>query len=399
MRAEALSLIAVLALAGLADPVGAEYKFFGPRGSFAVEVSLENPGANRLRLPIYRNAITSLAVVGDYAIGGTTARKGLSPFIFAVSLSRKNLEEAFDLGMVLPYQHSVQSGFARGQQGELYAGTMPDAEGGSGHLIKVRISSGKLKVIDLGVAVEGEGVFALAGDAERGVLYGISHPTGKFFTYEINSGETAVYDQTSPDKRQQAYYHHYSLEPEQYLSRSLVLDSEGRVYGSRPINKIFRFNPATGSIEILSGELPEVWGRRPLGRVDSWAAAADGTLYGGNAGDGQLFKLDPATGRVTNLGKPIMMNRIKGLAFGADGRLYGVAGSLPGYAHLFYYEPQGKGFVDLGNPDFPLYVPEIAERLPWRGFQIATVTASEDGRYILLGEEESQSQLMVFPVR
>ena len=40
-----------------------EYTFFTPPGSFTVEVSLEN--SPYLRLPIYRNAITSLEVVGD----------------------------------------------------------------------------------------------------------------------------------------------------------------------------------------------------------------------------------------------------------------------------------------------------------------------------------------------
>jgi sugar lactone lactonase YvrE len=399
MKTGTLILAIVLALTGLAGPAAAEYKFFSPPGCFAVEVSLENPGPGRLRLPIHRNAITSLAVLGDYAIGGTSADRGLTPFIFAASLTTRNLEQAFDLGAILPDQRSVQSGFARGAEGDLYAGTMPDTEGAGGHLIRVRLAEGRLEVKDLGIAVKSEGIFALAADPGRGVLYGITHPGGKFFTHEIDGGKTTVYDQTAPDRKQQAYYHHYAWEPEDYLCRSLVLDRQGRVYGSMPINKIFRFDPESGDIEILPDELPEVWGRRPLGRVDSWALAPDGSLYGGNAGDGQLFRVDPATGKITNLGKPIMMNRLKGLAFGGDGRLYGVAGALPGYAHLFYYEPEGKGFVDLGNPDFPLHAPEIAGRLVWRGFQIATVAASEDGRYILLGEEESQSQLMIFPVK
>lgn len=120
-------------------------------------------------------------------------------------------------------------------------------------------------------------------------------------------------------------------------------------------------------------------------------------LYGGNAADGQLFRLDPSSGRVVNLGKPIMMNRMKGLAFGGDGLLYGVAGAPPGYAHLFVYDPQNGGFKDLGNPGSLMLAPEIAENIPWRGFNFATVTVSPDGRWLLLGEEESQSQLMIFP--
>ena len=112
-----------------------------------------------------------------------------------------------------------------------------------------------------------------------------------------------------------------------------------------------------------------------------------------------MFRLDPATDRVTNLGKAAQMPRLKGLAFGADGKLWGVAGAAPGYAHLFSFDPNGQGFVDLGNPDFQMHAPGIEQGIAWRGYQFGAVAASEDGRWIVLGEEESLSQLMVFPVK
>jgi hypothetical protein len=377
-------------------PLAAQFEFFSPKGSFAVEVSLEN--AKRLRLPIYRNAITSLTCIGDYAIGGTRANKGLSPFLFAVSLTSQRLEAALDLAKILPGQRSIQSGFGR-VGNVLYAGTMPDKEGSSGHLIKVQFTGKRFEVSDLGEPVKGEGIFALTIGIRRKMLYGITHPSGNFFTYNIQTGQVEVYEETAVTERQLGYYHQYAIEPEDFLSRALVVDKSGRIYGSKPVNSVFRFNPQTGNLVTLKDELPVVWGRRALGRVDAWAVAPDGTLYGGNAGDGQLFKIDPATGSLTNLGKPVMMPRLVGLAFGGNGKLYGVAGALPGYAHLFVYDPASGGFADLGNPRFPLNAPEIAGELPWRGFQIATVAASEDGSYILMGEDESLSQLMVFPVK
>jgi hypothetical protein len=136
-----------------------------------------------------------------------------------------------------------------------------------------------------------------------------------------------------------------------------------------------------------------------LGRVDAWAVAPDGSLYGGNAGDGQLFRLDPATGKVTNLGKPAMMPRMTGLGFAADGKLYGVTGGEPGYAHLFSWDPAGRGFVDLGNPRFTMTEPGIEQGIAWRGFQIGTLAVSEDGRYVVMGEDEALSQIMVFSVK
>jgi hypothetical protein len=207
-----------------------------------------------------------------------------------------------------------------------------------------------------------------------------------------------VFTETAPSDRTVGYLHHYGLEAEDFLSRALVVDQQGRVYGSQPGGKVFRFEPDTEQFEILQDPLPEVWGRATLARVDSWAVSAEGLLFGGNAADGQLFKIDPGRGSLTNLGKPIMMPRLKALAFAGDGKLYGIAGGKPGYAHLFSYEPEGKGFHDLGNPRFTMVAPGMEQWIFWRGFQIATMAVSEDGRYVVMGEEEALSQLMVFSV-
>ncbi|MCX6621888.1 MAG: hypothetical protein NTY38_12610 [Acidobacteria bacterium] len=383
---------AIFLLLTLPALAAAQFTFFDPPGSYTVEVSLDN--APVLRLPIDRNAITSLEVVADYAIGGTAARPGLSPILFAVSLPRRKLERVLDLATVIPNQQALPTGFARGANGELYAGTLP-----GGHLIRVRLTADSIAVDDLGTPAPGEGILAIAANPKTRTLYGITHPTGKFFTYDLDSRQSTLYDQTTFSRRERGILREYSLQPSDILSRRLILDQKGRVYGSKPVNKLFRFDPEAKSIEILQDELPEGWGRRALGRVDAWAAAPNGTLYGGSAAEGQLFRLDPATGRVTNLGKPAQMPRLKGLAFAADGKLYGVAGGSPGYAHLFSYDPNGRGFTDLGNPNFEMKAPGLEQGIAWRGYQFATVAVTEDGRNILLGEEESLSQLMVFPVK
>jgi hypothetical protein len=131
--------------------------------------------------------------------------------------------------------------------------------------------------------------------------------------------------------------------------------------------------------------------------VDAWAIAPDGKMYGSNAADGQLFTLDPESGKIVNLGKPAMMPRMRGIAFAQDGTLYGVTGGERDYVHVFLYRTS-DGFTDLGNPVCPMVAPGIEQGIPWRGFQIATVAASEDGRYIVMGEDEALSQLIVIPV-
>ena len=68
----------------------AQYTFFNPKDAFAFEVSLDNTDLKRL--PMYRNSISSLAVVGDHIVGGTSAKEGLNPFVFVASLKEQHLK-------------------------------------------------------------------------------------------------------------------------------------------------------------------------------------------------------------------------------------------------------------------------------------------------------------------
>lgn len=378
----------------------AQYSFFKPKGSFAIEVSLDN--TKMKRLPIYRNAITSLSVVGDLIVGGTNAEEGLSPFLFVASLSGKEVKEYKDLESVIPGQKGIVTGFHKSNANTLFAGTIPNGvkDGGKdGHIIEVKVGqSGITNIVDLGVPVPGEGIYALAINEKSGVLYGVTYPKGIFFSFDIKTKKAKTYNNLVPTTEVlNKLEHEFSLKPDNYVCKALAVDNSGNVYGSLPINKLFYFDPRTEQFNILKDSLPEVWGRNVLGQVESWAKSKDGKLYGGNAGDGQLFMIDPITKKVKNLGKPVMMNRLRGLTFGKDGSLYGIAGGMPGYAHLFKYNDK-EGFKDYGNPEFDMVAPGLEQGILWRGFQLGTIASSPDGKYIVMGEDESLSQLLVFPV-
>lgn len=388
---------ALLVLASL--HVSAQYSFFKPAGAFAIEVSLEN--SSMTRLPIYRNSISSLTVVGDLIIGGTNAQEGLSPFVFTASLKGRELKEYKDLSEVVPGQKGIVTGFHRSGR-TLFAGTIPNGQATGnkdGHIISVTVGeNGISKIADLGVPVPGEGIHALAINEKTGILYGVSYPRGVFFTFDIKSKNGKVYNDLVPNTAMLGKLKgEFGLLPDNYICKALAVDNAGNVYGSLPINRLFYFDPRTEKFQILKDSLPEVWGRNVLGQVESWTKSKDGKLYGGNAGDGQLFMIDPSTKRVKNLGKAVMVNRLRGLTFGKDGNLYGIAGALPGYAHLFRYNEK-EGFKDYGNPEFDMVAPGIEQGIAWRGFQLGTIAASEDGKYIVMGEDESLSQLLVFPV-
>lgn len=390
-------IYSLLALFFVPVIASAQYTFFNPKGSFAVEASLEN--TDELRMPIYQNAMSSLTVSGDFILGGTTAQKGLSPLLFTSSLSQRKLIAVKQLDEVVKGQLSIQTGFSRAKSGNVfYAGTMPQpgTELG-GHILELLVNpQGQIAVKDLGEPVAGEGIFAMTFNPEKNEFYGIVHPSGKFFTFNLKTGKTQIYDQTAPSEKDLETYHSFALEPEDYLGRALLIDQQGRIYGSRAINKLFCFDPATQSFSVLKDELPFVWGREAMGRIDSWVKMPEGTIYGSNAADGQLFRLDPLKQTIVNLGKPIMMPRIMAMTPGKNGMLYGVAGASPGYAHLFSYHPQ-KGFRDLGNPEFKMITPGLEQGINWRGFQIASMATSQNGNYIIMGENEALSQLMVFP--
>ena len=374
-----------------------QYTFYVPKISFAIEVSLDNTSLKRL--PMYRNAISALSVSGDNIIGGTTANEGLTPFIFTASISKRDMVEIFDLDRVVPGQRAIATNFSKGKNNVVYAGTIANknasGENQSGHLIEVKVSGGKITVKDLGMPVEGEGIFALTAAGNSSMLYGISYPKGIFFSYNIATGVVKKFNETVPSRKEISTIGEYVLKPEDYLCKALVETPQGQIIGSFPINKLFSFTPSTRKIDVYEQSLPEVWGRRVLGQVECWAKSKTGKIYGGNAGDGQLFELDPVAKKMKNLGKPIMMPGLRGLAFGNDGKLYGIAGAHPGYVHLFSYSDK-SGFVDHGNPSFVMKSTGLEQGIEWRGFQLGTIAASEDGKYIVMGEDEALSQLLIF---
>src|SRR4051812_3725842 len=136
-------VLASVALVFCAAPSFSQYTFFKPTEGFGIEVSLSN--TNLKRMPIYRNSIASLAVIGDKIIGGTAASEKLAPYIFVASLSKRELVEIKDLNDVVKGQRSVQSGFFKSKNNTLFAGTIANKSGNdsnqTGHLLQINIGA------------------------------------------------------------------------------------------------------------------------------------------------------------------------------------------------------------------------------------------------------------------
>ena len=103
-----------------------------------------------------------------------------------------------------------------------------------------------------------------------------------------------------------------------------------------------------------------------------------------------LFKFIPSQERVVNLGKVRITRRLRALAAGLDGRVYGVAGESHIGCTLFSYDPRSGGFEHYG----PLEV-DRSPYYSWNPQNFGAATTGLDGT-IYLGEEERKGHLFYF---
>src|SRR5690606_13280498 len=156
---------------------------------------------DELRMPMYRNAMSSLTVYGESVLGGTSAETGLTPLLFTSSLSQRKLTAIKQLDEVVKGQLRIGTGFTGAKSGDVfYVGAMPQPGiGVGGHIIEVKVNpQGQITVKDLGEPVAGEGIFAMTFNQDKSEFYGIVHPSGKFFTFNLKTGATKIYNQTIP---------------------------------------------------------------------------------------------------------------------------------------------------------------------------------------------------------
>jgi hypothetical protein len=239
-------------------------------------------------------------------------------------------------------------------------------------------------VEDLGIPVPGDGIYTLAIDRERKMVYGLTYPTARFFSYSIAGKKFSVHggvaERAMPGEK---------FEKDRNIGRALAMDAEGKVYGSGDRGALFRFVPESGKIETLRVSAPTVPGREVYTRIDCWAEGKGTSLYGGTS-DGYLFRFDPKSLEMENLGKPLNQYRVRGLAFAANGKLYGAGGDDDEMARLFSYDPARGVYEMLGMVDVnhrPYYA--------WQAYVIDAVAAGKDGT-LYLGQSERKSKLYLY---
>jgi hypothetical protein len=82
------------------------------------------------------------------------------------------------------------------------------------------------------------------------------------------------------------------------------------------------------------------------GPVDCMINGGDGFMYVASALC-EIYRLEPKTGRLDYLGRPLPYKRLPGLAIGGDGAIYGVGGN-DNRTTLFRYNRVSERFEILG---------------------------------------------------
>jgi len=373
------------------------------------------------QVPANSSAITSLLTAASGKIYGGTS--GVEAYLFVYDPS---INKARHLGKIKG-QQGIHHALVQASDGCIYAGTglnmlrplelsrnvpnsrnsvsdalwadikRPYSNYAGGHLYRYDPEAGDRQVLfpddpspleDLGIAVPGNGIYALSINPRAQLIYGISYPDGRLFEYRI--GEKQFRDLGELDRK---IVFHGPERDWRSLPRALVVDDSGKVYTSGEDGSLVYYDPGQGGVRSTGLRIPgeyypvQAYVGHPV--VEYFARDAAGLIYGGSS-DGYLFSFEPSAGKLVNLGKPRVTRRLRALTVGKDGRVYLVAGERFEPCRLFSFDPKGGGFRDLG-----VLAVDRSPYYSWRGYQFDSMTAGLDGT-IYIGESERRSHLFLY---
>jgi len=266
-----------------------------------------------------------------------------------------------------------------------------------GHLLRyepsksdatVYLHNWKCPVEDLGVAVAGDGIYALTIDQQRNIIYGLTYPNGHMFSYDIGKSKFTDIGRTN-----EKIVFHGPERNWRTLPRDLVCDSDGTVFTSGSGGYLHFHQPGrNGLIKTdikIPGEYHPVQAYTGYPTVDYFTKDANGLIYGGSC-DGFVFSFDAKKMKLNNLGKLRLTRRIRAMTFGRDGNLYMMAGERIEPVRLFVYNPRQARYQDLG-----VMAVDRSPYYSWRADQFDCMTTGSDG-VIYIGESDRRGHLFLF---
>lgn len=215
---------------------------------------------------------------------------------------------------------------------------------------------------DLGAAVPGERIVHAVADRSRRVVTGIT--AGHLFTLDIESGKLTVVGEVPGRGR-------------------VALGSGGNVLGLDDAGALWRYEPASDSLERQAVGLPEnsTWSR---GAMPCARDERTGGLYLVDD-DGSLFSFREEEGFRGPLGRTPLLP-VGPMAVTFDGRLFGTCGG--GISHLFLYHPARGEVRDLG------VAVSVIERRRY-GYVFGDALTGREGQ-IIFGEDDDLGHLWLY---
>ena len=376
------------------------------------------PGATEI--PADSSPITALIAHSNGKVYGATSGKGSHLFVFD---SRVN--KVFPLG-ILPKAQGVHGCLVEGRDGVVYVGTgknehellvlskkMPEGRRAienqlwadiearysgyeGGHLYAYDPAKGDAdvylegvpaKVVDLGVPLSGESIYAMAIDSKKGVVYGLGYPHAELFAYDVEKRETR-----KVGKWMEKLSYPGPERSWRGVPRALVVDADGVVWSSGDDGLMRFYDPRIGEFGETTMRVPgEYWETQNYNAfpvVEQLFAQADGSLVG-TSSDGFVFSAYPNSGRLLNWGKPRVERRVRAAAIGKDGRLYMICGEKDNVCRLFSFRSD-EGHLDWGvlGVDRSPYYAKIA-------YQFDAMATAADGT-VFIGESDRRAKLFFF---
>jgi len=213
-----------------------------------------------------------------------------------------------------PHYVKIHRGLTPDGEGGCYFGTarLPDlderndAEGGAVYHYK----DGQFEL--LGIPVQHDYIQNIKVDFKRHRVYGVTYPVIYFFEYDFKNRGTLFSFFTG------SHFHETGLDEDGY--------AWGTWYARRG-HCLFRYHPEVGKPEFFDEPIPNLDPNYAFnfpmnGPIDSFINGGDGYLYFGTT-LGELYRLDPKTGKQTLLGKPTGGIRLSGLEVGPEGQAVG----------------------------------------------------------------------------
>lgn len=351
--------------------------------------------------------------------GTSDFRDGAFAFITEGTVA---LRELGNYGVTAPIpngESAITALIPDGGNKKIYGAT----SGKKSHLFYYDPSPAAEHVVDIGVLGEDAECRTLMKDG-KGIIWGIVNPGGRIFRYspagefsvlwksqvnpiefpDFSVDEEAACAVLEPEAgkifaltRETSALVEFDIEKRNHRrigevehagkSNALVIDGRGNIFGSAKNGHLFRYSIAGESLETLDLQLPSPKGMEFLNSLDSAVSDCEKTIYGGTI-LGTIFSLDMTTLNLVGYGRPLSDHRIRGLALGNDGIIYGAAGTPGKNCHLFRWNPRTGEVKDLG-------IPMVHFPKNWVCYDISALAVGPNGE-IYIGESEHVSYLLIY---